>query len=208
MLHPLQRSSILVVNSIDTSLEEILAFYPSHFTRVIKNSEKNEFQIVDAQNAIKEAYIATNETKYIFLCGATFRSEAQNALLKVLEEPPLNIVFIILVESKSSILPTIHSRLLYKNLKQSVLEEDIDLDLKYLDLKTLYNFVKENQRISKDEAIKLVGKLVLKINKDKISLNEDELESFSKAITLLNLNSRPAPILAYLLLTILEKERQ
>jgi DNA polymerase-3 subunit delta' len=207
-LHPLQRSSILVVNSIDTSLEEILAFYPSHFTRVIKNSEKNEFQIVDAQNAIKEAYIATNETKYIFLCGATFRSEAQNALLKVLEEPPLNIVFIILVESKSSILPTIHSRLLYKNLKQSVLEEDIDLDLKYLDLKTLYNFVKENQRISKDEAIKLVGKLVLKINKDKISLNEDELESFSKAITLLNLNSRPAPILAYLLLTILEKERQ
>lgn len=207
-MHPLQRSSILVVNSIDTSLEEILAFYPSHFTRVIRNSEKNEFQIVDAQNAIKEAYIATNETKYIFLCGATFRSEAQNALLKVLEEPPLNIVFIILVESKSSILPTIHSRLLYKNLKQSVLEEDIDLDLKYLDLKTLYNFVKENQRISKDEAIKLVGKLVLKINKDKISLNEDELESFSKAITLLNLNSRPAPILAYLLLTILEKERQ
>ena len=207
-MHPLQRSSILVVNSIDTSLEEILAFYPSHFTRVIKNSEKNEFQIVDAQNAIKEAYIATNETKYIFLCGATFRSEAQNALLKVLEEPPLNIVFIILVESKSSILPTIHSRLLYKNLKQSVLKEDIDLDLKYLDLKTLYNFVKENQRISKDEAIKLVGKLVLKINKDKISLNEDELESFSKAITLLNLNSRPAPILAYLLLTILEKERQ
>ncbi|WP_228703433.1 DNA polymerase III subunit delta' [Aliarcobacter skirrowii] len=207
-MHPLQRSSILVVNSIDTSLDEILAFYPSHFTRVIKNSEKNEFQIVDAQNAIKEAYIATNETKYIFLCGATFRSEAQNALLKVLEEPPLNIVFIILVESKSSILPTIHSRLLYKNLKQSVLEEDIDLDLKYLDLKTLYNFVKENQRISKDEAIKLVGKLVLKINKDKISLNEDELESFSKAITLLNLNSRPAPILAYLLLTILEKERQ
>jgi DNA polymerase-3 subunit delta' len=207
-LHPLQRSSILVVNSIDTSLEEILAFYPSHFTRIIKNSEKNEFQIVDAQNAIKEAYIATNETKYIFLCGATFRSEAQNALLKVLEEPPLNIVFIILVESKSSILPTIHSRLLYKNLKQSVLEEDIDLDLKYLDLKTLYNFVKENQRISKDEAIKLVGKLVLKINKDKISLNEDELESFSKAITLLNLNSRPAPILAYLLLAILEKERQ
>ena len=88
------------------------------------------------------------------------------------------------------------------------MEEDIDLDLKYLDLKTLYNFVKENQRISKDEAIKLVGKLVLKINKDKISLNEDELESFSKAITLLNLNSRPAPILAYLLLTILEKERQ
>ncbi|NLN13693.1 MAG: DNA polymerase III subunit delta', partial [Arcobacter skirrowii] len=63
-MHPLQRSSILVVNSIDTSLEEILAFYPSHFTRVIKNSEKNEFQIDDAQNAIKEAYIATNEAKY------------------------------------------------------------------------------------------------------------------------------------------------
>ena len=144
-MHPLKRSSILVVNSVETALDEILKFYPSHYTRVIKNSEKSEFQILDAQNALKEAYIATNETKYIFLCGSTFRTEAQNSLLKVLEEPPLNIVFILLVESKSSILPTIHSRLLYKNLKTTHIENDLDLNIKHLDLKTLYNFIKENQ---------------------------------------------------------------
>ncbi|OCL82826.1 MULTISPECIES: DNA polymerase III subunit delta' [Arcobacteraceae] len=207
-MHPLKRSSILVVNSIDTALDEILKFYPSHYTRVIKNSEKSEFQILDAQNALKEAYIATNETKYIFLCGSTFRIEAQNSLLKVLEEPPLNIVFILLVESKSSILPTIHSRLLYKNLKTTHIENNLDLNIKHLDLKTLYNFIKENQRISKEDAIKLVSKILLKANEDKVSLGKKELDNFNKSISLLELNSRPINVLTHLLLSILEKDQK
>ncbi|OCL86950.1 DNA polymerase III subunit delta' [Aliarcobacter thereius] len=207
-MHPLKRSSILVVNSIDTALDEILKFYPSHYTRVIKNSEKSEFQIIDAQNALKEAYIATNETKYIFLCGSTFRIEAQNSLLKILEEPPLNIVFILLVESKSSILPTIHSRLLYKNLKTTHIENNLDLNIKHLDLKTLYNFIKENQRISKEDAIKLVSKILLKANEDKVSLEKKELDNFNKSISLLELNSRPINVLTHLLLSILEKDQK
>ncbi|HJE02891.1 MAG TPA: DNA polymerase III subunit delta' [Aliarcobacter thereius] len=207
-MHPLKRSSILVVNSIDTALDEILKFYPSHYTRVIKNSEKSEFQILDAQNALKEAYIATNETKYIFLCGSTFRIEAQNSLLKVLEEPPLNIVFILLVESKSSILPTIHSRLLYKNLKTTHIENNLDLNIKHLDLKTLYNFIEENQRISKEHAIKLVSKILLKANEDKVSLGKKELDNFNKSISLLELNSRPINVLTHLLLSILEKDQK
>lgn len=85
-------SSIFIVNSIEDSLSKILAVYPTHQTRVIKNEEKDEFQIEQANKTLKESYIASNETKYLFLCGATFRVEAQNALLKILEEPPKNIV--------------------------------------------------------------------------------------------------------------------
>lgn len=205
-MHPLKRSSILVVNDIDLALDDILKFYPSHFTRVIRNSERSEFLISDAQIAIKEAYIASNETKYIFLCGSVFRVEAQNTLLKILEEPPKNTIFVLIAESKSSILPTIHSRLLYKNLKKSIVQDDLELDLKYLDLKSLYNFVKDNQRVSKDDAIKLVNKILIKVNKDKVSLSKNELDNFSKAISLLELNSRPIPVLTHLLLSILEKE--
>ncbi len=97
-----KNSSIFIVNSIEDSLNKFLAVYPTHQTRVIKNEEKDEFQIEQANKTLKEAYIASNETKYLFLCGATFRVEAQNALLKILEEPPKNIVFILLVSSKNS----------------------------------------------------------------------------------------------------------
>ena len=201
-----KNSSIFIVNSIEDSLSKILAVYPIHQTRVIKNEEKDEFQIEQANKTLKEAYIASNETKYLFLCGATFRVEAQNALLKILEEPPKNIVFILLVSSKNSLLPTIYSRLPYKNLKKVVEKDDIELNIKKLDLKDIYTFIKNNQKITKDEAINIVETILIKANKENIKLNQKELDIFFKSIKLLELNSKPTTILTYLLLSILEKE--
>lgn len=201
-----KNSSIFIVNSIEDSLDKFLAVYPIHQTRVIKNEEKDEFQIEQANKTLKEAYIASNETKYIFLCGATFRVEAQNALLKILEEPPKNIVFILLVSSKNSLLPTIYSRLPYKNLKKVVEKDDIELNIKKLDLKDIYTFIKNNQKITKDEAINIVETILIKANKENIKLNQKELDIFFKSIKLLELNSKPTTVLTYLLLSILEKE--
>ena len=201
-----KNSSIFIVNSIEDSLSKILAVYPIHQTRVIKNEEKDEFQIEQANKTLKEAYIASNETKYLFLCGATFRVEAQNALLKILEEPPKNIVFILLVSSKNSLLPTIYSRLPYKNLKKVVDKDDIELNIKKLDLKDIYTFIKNNQKITKDEAINIVETILIKANKENVKLNQKELDIFFKSIKLLELNSKPTTVLTYLLLSILEKE--
>ena len=201
-----KNSSIFIVNSIEDSLSKILAVYPIHQTRVIKNEEKDEFQIEQANKTLKEAYIASNETKYLFLCGATFRVEAQNALLKILEEPPKNIVFILLVSSKNSLLPTIYSRLPYKNLKKVVNKDDIELNIKKLDLKDIYTFIKNNQKITKDEAINIVETILIKANKENVKLNQKELDIFFKSIKLLELNSKPTTVLTYLLLSILEKE--
>ena len=201
-----KNSSIFIVNSIEDSLSKILAVYPIHQTRVIKNEEKDEFQIEQANKTLKEAYIASNETKYLFLCGATFRVEAQNALLKILEEPPKNIVFILLVSSKNSLLPTIYSRLPYKNLKKVVEKDNIELNIKKLDLKDIYTFIKNNQKITKDEAINIVETILIKANKENIKFNQKELDIFFKSIKLLELNSKPTTILTYLLLSILEKE--
>ena len=201
-----KNSSIFIVNSIEDSLSKILAVYPIHQTRVIKNEEKDEFQIEQANKTLKEAYIASNETKYLFLCGATFRVEAQNALLKILEEPPKNIVFILLVSSKNSLLPTIYSRLPYKNLKKVVEKDDIELNIKKLDLKDIYTFIKNSQKITKDEAINIVETILIKVNKENVKLNQKELDIFFKSIKLLELNSKPTTVLTYLLLSILEKE--
>lgn len=201
-----KNSSIFIVNSIEDSLNKFLAVYPIHQTRVIKNEEKDEFQIEQANKTLKEAYIASNETKYLFLCGATFRVEAQNALLKILEEPPKNIVFILLVSSKNSLLPTIYSRLPYKNLKKVVEKDDIELNIKKLDLKDIYTFIKNSQKITKDKAINIVETILIKANKENVKLNQKELDIFFKSIKLLELNSKPTTVLTYLLLSILEKE--
>lgn len=201
-------SSILIVNDIETTLSELLPNYPIHSTRIIKNEEKEEFLLIQATLAIKEAYIASSEKKYIFLCGSTFRKEAQNSLLKILEEPPKNVVFIIITNSKSSLLPTIYSRLPYKYLKKSVLKNESLLDLNKLDLKDIYNFLKDNQKISKNEAKDIVESILIKVNNQKIKLSHKELDFFSKSIKLLELNSRPINVLTTLLLSMANQKNK
>lgn len=200
MLNFIEHSCILIVNDIESTINELIPKYPLHSTRIIKNEEKDEFQLAQATQAIKEAYIASNETKYIFLCGSTFRKEAQNSLLKVLEEPPRNVVFIIITNSKTSMLATIYSRIPYKYLKKSVLKNESLLNINKLDLKDIYNFLKENQKISKNEAKDIVESILLKVNSQKIRLSAKELDFFSKSIKLLELNSRPINVLTTLLL--------
>ena len=207
MIEFINHSSILIVNDIEATVNELVSKYPLHSTRIIKNEEKEEFLTAQAVQAIKEAYIASNDTKYIFLCGSTFRKEAQNSLLKVLEEPPRNVVFIIITNSKTSLLPTIYSRLPYKYLKTSILKDESALNLNKLDLKDIYNFLKENQKISKNEAKQIVESILLKVNSQKIKLSAKELDFFSKSIKLLELNSRPINILTTLLLSLANQKK-
>lgn len=195
-------STVLIVNDINQTLNELLPFYSSHNVRIIKNEEKDEFQISQATQAIKESYIASNEDKYIFLCGSTFRKEAQNSLLKVLEEPPRNVIFIILTSSKSSILPTIYSRIPFKYLKTSSIKDEIILNLSKLDLKDIYLFLKENQKISKNEAKNVIESILLKANNENLKLSKKQLDLFSQTLKLLELNSRPINLITTLLLSL------
>ncbi|MCP4968979.1 MAG: DNA polymerase III subunit delta' [Arcobacter sp.] len=205
-INKIESSYILIVNDIDDTLTNLLPLYSKHNVRIVRNEEKDDFLLAQANLATKEAYISSNENKYIILCGKSFRKEAQNSLLKVLEEPPNNIIFIIITTSKSSILPTIFSRIPHKFLKKQTSREQIDLNIKHLDLKDVYSFLKDNQRINKNEAKKIVESILFKINIQNINLNQEELEVFSDSIKLLDLNSRPINVLTNLLLTILNRK--
>lgn len=198
----IENSTILIVDDISKKLEELLKFYSIHDVRVIKNEEKDEFLVAQANETIKEAYISSNNKKYLFLCGTTFRTEAQNALLKIFEEPPKNIVFIILTTSKSSILPTIYSRISYKNLRKNNFTKSLDIDFHRIDLKEIYQFLKDNQRISKSEAKELVETILLTIKKQNIKLSARQLDFFDRSIKLIELNSKPINILTTLLLSL------
>ena len=201
----LKNSKILIVSNIDATVQELKKTLPIHDTRIIQNEEegKTDFLLTHAQKAIKEAYLASSNTKYIILCGTVLRIEAQNALLKVLEEPPKNIIFIIVTQSKSSILPTIFSRISHEIKQTKIQIEEFPLDLKGLELKDINIFLKENQRISKNEAKEIIESILYKVNQQNIKLNQKQLDTFSTAIKLLNLNSRPLNVLTSVLLNLI-----
>ena len=198
------KSTLFIVNSVDQNLNQIIEHLPKHSIRIIRNEDegKTEFQMLHAQKAIKEAYIATNELKYIVLCGDSFRIEAQNSLLKVLEEPPKNIIFLIVTITKNAILPTILSRvqLSYRKTKKNL--KLIDLNLAKLDLKDIYAFLKHHQRVSKYDAKEIIESLLYTIHSNNIQLSKNALESFTQSIKLIELNSRPLNVLTTLLLNI------
>ena len=72
----------------------------------------------------EEMFIRPNEgNKKIYLLPQAMRTEAQNALLKILEEPPDYGVFLLLAENPEALLPTVRSRCV--ELKLLPLEEPI-----------------------------------------------------------------------------------
>jgi len=161
----------------------------------------DEFKIEDAKAVIAQAYISESELKYIVLGANSFNAISQNALLKILEEPPRNVAFIIITPIKSNLLPTIRSRLPIikgKIVKDSV---DVDLNLARLNYDEVFNFLKENARVTKSQAKLLIEAIFKKATIDyKIVLNEDQLSRFDMAYRLLELNSKPQNVLSMVLM--------
>jgi len=165
---------------------------------------EDSFKLEHAKAVVAEAYVSESQVKYIVLAGNSFTTEAQNSLLKVLEEPPKNIEFIIISPTKSNLLPTIRSRLPITQGKKVANNFECRLNLAKLDYNEVFLFLKENARIKKDEAKRLVEALYFRATiVDKLILNEQQLNNFDKAYRLLELNSRPQSVLAMLVMSFL-----
>jgi DNA polymerase-3 subunit delta' len=70
----------------------------------------------------------------------------------------------------------------------------------------MYSFLKDNQRVSKNEAKELVESILLKAKLQNLELSQNQLEIFSKSIKLIDLNSKPINVLTTLLLTLANKQ--
>jgi len=71
-----------------------------------------EYSIEDIKNIKKEAKIFNPKTRIYFLENFHLSSiPAQNSFLKLLEEPPSNVQFVLTADNKNSLLPTIISRI-------------------------------------------------------------------------------------------------
>lgn len=200
------RGHILIGDNIEELYSEL---HEALKPRRVVGFIREDFLIEDAKAAVAEAYISEDETKYVILGAKSFNTVSQNALLKVLEEPPRNIEFILIAPSKSIFLPTIRSRMpLVKRQAPKAIDE-VTLRLGGLDLGSLYDFVKEHDRLNKHALKSLIEALFHKATAEEgLALTQPQLEAFDKAYRLIELNARAQNVLIMLLMSFLPETRR
>jgi len=198
------KSHIIVNSDIEATLAKVSNALKD-FRVVIHRVD--DFLIENAKAVVKEAYIAEEHEKYIVLAALSFNTISQNSLLKVLEEPPKNIKFIIIVPTRSILLPTIRSRLPLMLHKEKQTHQSINLNFDNLTLTELFDFAKENERKNKHEAKTIIEAIFIEAC-NKVSMSEEHLKSFDDAYKLIDLNSRFQSVLVMLLLPFIKTKKK
>ncbi len=198
LVHEQIKSYILISNELEFEFEKLQEFLKPY--RVVGFIEE-KFLLEHAKAVMAEAYISESQTKYIIMGANEFHNVAQNSLLKLLEEPPKNIQFIIISPTKSNLLPTVLSRLPIKKGKHKTKELDCELNIASLDYGSIFKFLKKHARVKKNDAKLLVESIYAKATiTDMLILTPKQLDNFDKAYRLLELNSRPQSVLALILM--------
>ena len=166
---------------------------------------REKFLIEDAKSVIAEAFISEEREKYIIIAAREYNIYSQNSLLKILEEPPRNTIFILISPSKSSILPTIRSRLPVKKENTPSSIPSLEIDLKRLDLQSVFEFVSKHKNSSRNELKQLVEALYLQALRQGVRLKEREIENFDTAYRLTELNARGSSVLLLILMGLLHE---
>lgn len=201
-----ERGGILITSNVEDRAKEIEA---SLSPQRVVTFLRDDFKIEDAKEAIAEAYKSEESTKTLILGAKSFTVPAQNALLKILEEPPRNIAFLLIAPNKSTFLPTVRSRMSLKK-EETVREyEPLGIELGKLDLAVLFAFVKEHEKLKKHEAKELIERLAHQaIRVERLPLGEHQLESFERAIRLIELNARLQSVLVMVLMNFLKEAKR
>ncbi len=183
-----KKSKILITDDFEEVKEKFKeALEPDQLVVI----DADEFKIDHAKEAVKEAFIASKEDRFILLVANRFNIYAQNALLKILEEPPKNSYFILVSRSKSTFLPTILSRL---PVQKIATKHTHKIGFDRFDLERLYELVKQKD-ITKSQAKSLIKGLLDFAVKEQFKLSQKELDYFGNAIKLIELNSNISNIL-------------
>jgi DNA polymerase-3 subunit delta' len=201
-----ERGGILITDRIEERSKEIEeSLLPLRCVPFLRD----DFKIEDAKEVIAEAYKSEENAKTLILGAKSFTVPAQNALLKILEEPPRNIVFILIAPNKSAFLPTVRSRLSLTQEKNLRHYELLPIELGKLDLAKMFAFVKEHERLKKHEAKALIEQLSHQvIHTERLSLTSSQLEGFEKALRLLELNARFQSVLVMVLMNFLKEVKR
>lgn len=205
-------SCIVICSDFASLKDELIAKYGINSVRFF---ETDELLVDDARAIISEAYIAEVSQKYIVVLASSYSTQAQNALLKIIEEPPKNITFILAAPAKSLFLPTVRSRLpIILKGGDNFKKYELSLNLQSLTLKDILGFLEEIEsservgEISKNDLKSIISAIVDEAIRIGVHFSLDEYEYFYKLISLADLNTKSHAILTPLLLLILHKGRR
>ena len=195
-------SKVIITSYPENTISNIESLITNQ--RLVKIIKDENFLVEDVRLAIEKAYIASSVPTIIILSAKEFSPIIQNRLLKVIEEPPKGVEFILITRSKSTILPTIRSRLPIEVLKEHIEIEEFELNIKELNLASVYAFVQKHKRVSGAEAKVLVEKISIEAMKSgKYNIDTNTLNLFSDSYKVLNVGSSPQFVLMTLLLKLL-----
>jgi len=176
-------SKAIITNDIDKVLKEIKADF------IVR---KDEIKIDDVNEIKQKAYIADKHSKLIVLAAEKFNVYAQNALLKLIEEPPKGVDFLIVTNSKYTLLDTILSRVF--------LEKKVYKENENIEIKTITNdYILE--LLTSDLEKKDIKELLYNIVKQK-ELNEEQMKIITDAVKMLELNIDKEAVLSLVMLSI------
>ena len=201
-------SQVIITANIDETIIMLEALRSDE--RIVKVLEEDKiFSVKDAQIAIEKSYMASEETTVIILGAKIFSPIVQNKLLKVIEEPPANKEFILVTNSKSTILGTIRSRLPITVLSEEREEEVFGLDVKKLSLSTVYAFTQEHKRTDATSMKNLVEVIAKESMVSGLyNLDEHTLSLFKDCYIALDMGSPPQFVLNTLLLKLLARKKR
>lgn len=197
-------SKIIISSNFEAVKEKLLNEHSSSIIKFIPKEAADEFLMDNAKEVQRESFIAENKEKIIVIMANSFRNEAQNFLLKLFEEPPKNIKFLLVSPSRNLLLATVRSRFICENLKEQKIKKDFDLNPKNLDLKNFFAFLQKNENMDKNELLDFIQDFAMKTCQYK-NLDEKELEYFYKFYELARLNSRASIIISAMFLLLQER---
>ncbi|NPA83932.1 MAG: hypothetical protein GXO38_05610 [Epsilonproteobacteria bacterium] len=190
---------IVITDDLEGLVAGLQEEWPPHRLVLI---QREELGIEDAKEAIAQAHIATEEPRLIALVAPKFTIYAQNALLKVLEEPPPGVSFLLAAKNASIFLATIRSRLPLRRIAPK--EEGEPLRLDSFDLQHLYELSRSLKKGSKQEAKAVLQAMLRFALEEGYQLDERELDRFQRAFWLLELHANPAVVVTTIGLMLLK----
>lgn len=128
---------------------------------ITPEKDKKSIAVAQIRELKSDAYIKSHQAKnkvFIIDPADSLNPQCQNALLKVLEEPPENTIFILVAESKASLLDTVLSRCVVLSLNVPSFKEASD----YLQSKTDFDKteIEDALNISRNN----IGKALMLLN--------------------------------------------
>lgn len=199
-------SQVIITTHIEKMIDRLEALRAGE--RIVKIIKEEKFLVEDAQLAIEKAYMASEEKTIVVLAARDFPPLIQNKLLKVIEEPPPRVEFILITLSKATILPTIRSRLPISVFREEQEVEIFELDLRQLDLASVYAFVQKHKHIDTVKAKYLVEKISTEaMQSQRYNLDEKTLQLFYNSFKALDMGSPPQFVLMTILLKLLAKKK-